>query len=127
MQFLPQTDSKSLRLVIVILAVFYLFNGIGALRVAFAEGYWFYGAMAVGFWFPLTVGLWLRINIARATAYGVQLCFIAFIPMGIMGKVAGIDSAPMRHPPPLLVVFAISLSPVKWCNKSGQRSAAVPV
>ena len=108
MQLLPQSTKRPLRRVIVILATLYLLNGIAALRVAIL-GHWFYAVLAICFWFPLAIGLWLQFEIARKTAVGFQVLCLFFIPMTIGGKWAGFDSAPFHPKFPWWAPFSLML------------------
>ena len=103
MPFLPNTTQVGLRWAIVGLCLFYLVNFAGDLRVASAH--WLYGVLAIGFWLPLVVGLWLMYRAARLAALIVQWALFFLIPLSALSPYAEMDHAFGRTPPPVWVLL----------------------
>jgi len=108
MKVLPATCSNVLRWTLVALAVACLVTATRYLQFAIG-GEPLYGVVAVVFWVPLAIGLWLLKPVARLVATGVLWFVVVVVPLGTINPFAAMDELG-PNPPPVweLVVFWVA-------------------
>ena len=58
-----------------------------------------YGVVAVVFWVPLAIGLWLLNPVARLVATGVLWFVVVVVPLGTINPFAAMDELGPNPPP----------------------------
>lgn len=108
MKFLPRTESLVLRWILLGLVVGCIVTAVLDIRLALAgdQLYWF---IALGFWFPMAVGLWLCVPIARWAALIYLWSIVILPPLGIIIDSGVMDKVMDKlgpNPPPVWQVVA---------------------
>jgi hypothetical protein len=78
-KFLPQTDVRLLRFVVVVMVIACLWFAVTCLRPATFDQYYF-GALSLVLWLPLAVGLWLLMPWARYLSLSVLWLIVIATP-----------------------------------------------
>ena len=105
MKLLPNTDQHWLRAAVIGLCIFYLISAAAYLRVAREN--WFYGAIAVGLFIPLSIGLWRLMNIARIVALVIHWILFVLIPLTLLSPFAEMDGLYGQPPIPLWAILSL--------------------
>lgn len=97
-----------LRWVVTLLCAFYLAEAAGGIRLALSHP--LYAVIALCFWLPLAIGLWLMNRIARMVALVIHWMLFVLIPFGLLNPFADMDHTFGRVPPPLWLLLTVVLA-----------------